>query len=139
MCKNWGVILIRNRSKRFNLWPYLATILMALNTANSFVHRCLVRLTDHKEGSKNPYRVLSNDPSYTKITYSFVVCTHNHTIPTRNGWTDSQDKFIVYQIVGQRVLIFELGLLIKLAQIKVKCSSLSGNFTLSFDFQSYSG
>ena len=51
---------------------------MALDTANSFVHRCLVRLTDHKEGSKNPYRVLSNDPSYTKITYSFVVCTHNH-------------------------------------------------------------
>ena len=49
---------------------------MALNTANSFVHRCLVRLTDHKEGSKNPYRVLSNDPSYTKITYSFVVGTH---------------------------------------------------------------
>ena len=86
---------------------------MTLNTANSFVHRCLVRLTDHKEGSKNPYRVLSNDPSYTKITYSFVVCTHNHAIPTRNGWTDSQDKFIVYQIVGQPVLIFELGLLPK--------------------------
>ena len=122
-----GVIFIRKRSKRFNLWPYLATILMALNTANSFVHRCLVRLTDHKEGSKNPYRVLSNDPSYTKITYSFVVCTHNHTIPTRNGWTDSQDKFIVYQIVGQPVLIFELGLLKKLAPIKVKCLSLSGN------------
>ena len=71
-----GGILIWKKSKRFNLWPYLATILMALNTANSFVHRCLVRLTDHKEGSKNPYRVLSNDPSYTKITYSFVVCTH---------------------------------------------------------------
>ena len=57
---------------------------MTLNTANSFVHRCLVRLTDHKEGSKNPYRVLSNDPSYTKITYSFVVCItdYGHTKAT---------------------------------------------------------
>ena len=61
ICLNFDYI--GKKPKRFNPRLYLVTILMTLNTANSFVHRCLVRLTDHKEGSKNPYRVLSNDPS----------------------------------------------------------------------------